>query len=523
MASYLLVAILVVAPSLWLLRQSLDRSLEKGEQAELKAHVEAVRDRIAAAAPGERDAAVRDMARLLGLRVTLIGADGVVLSDSALPGSRISSLDNHALRPEVAAALRGELGVARRVSVTVGSELIYAALPLPASAGQPRQVVRLASPASAVREAVSNTLRAMKFSAGLGVTAAIGFSFIAALSVSWPLRRMRDAAMAFAHGDWVRVMRVRTGDELEDLSLVLDELGQKLSEKLIEVGAQEALVTQAVESFPLPAMLLDPELRLIAHNGAFRRYAGLDAANEVVRLGKLLASSRLEAARAEAERTGLPVELALEPLDAGEEVEAGGTLVPLSRPNAPPLWLLLISGESVEEQGQAEALRNLTAADATIDRVWDQHLEMRPTLAELRQRLDEAVHALGRPEPVGVAPADVSALVERVANEVRVLYPARASLLIVETPAAACLVAESAGLAARALRMMLAGAMRALPPGRSLEVTAEVEQARVKILVEGAAPVDLRPVVAMARALGGDASRVKHREREAAWLALPRA
>src|SRR5438045_4987956 len=43
-------------------------------------------------------------------RVTLIGLDGVVLGDSEVPESQLSRLENHRDRPEVRAALAGEIG-----------------------------------------------------------------------------------------------------------------------------------------------------------------------------------------------------------------------------------------------------------------------------------------------------------------------------------------------------------------------------------------------------------------------------
>jgi hypothetical protein len=63
----------------------------------------------------------------------------------------------------------------------------------------------------------------------------------------------------------------------------------------------------------------------------------------------------------------------------------------------------------------------------------------------------------------------------------------------------------------------------ALPRGRSLEVGMTTEETCVKLTVEGAAPADMEPVQALARALGADAGRVPAREKEAAWLSLPRA
>jgi len=61
-----------------------------------------------------------------GLRVTIVAADGTVLGDSAQDAS---TMENHAGRPEIAAALRGVTGSDTRLSATQGIEQMYVAVP----------------------------------------------------------------------------------------------------------------------------------------------------------------------------------------------------------------------------------------------------------------------------------------------------------------------------------------------------------------------------------------------------------
>jgi len=62
------------------------------------------------------DAAARDV----DARVTVIAPDGRVLADSAVSGVDLARLENHGGRPEVKAALAGDVGRAERRSATVG-------------------------------------------------------------------------------------------------------------------------------------------------------------------------------------------------------------------------------------------------------------------------------------------------------------------------------------------------------------------------------------------------------------------
>jgi two-component system phosphate regulon sensor histidine kinase PhoR len=60
-------------------------------------------------------------------RITCIGTDGRVRADSRFPPE---SLENHGERPEVQEALAGTEGQARRSSASLGTELLYIALPV---------------------------------------------------------------------------------------------------------------------------------------------------------------------------------------------------------------------------------------------------------------------------------------------------------------------------------------------------------------------------------------------------------
>src|SRR6266496_2982491 len=66
-------------------------------------------------------------------RATVIDSKGVVLADSE---ANPAQMENHATpsRPEVLAALRGEMGMSSRWSHTVGIDFLYVAVPIPGGA-----------------------------------------------------------------------------------------------------------------------------------------------------------------------------------------------------------------------------------------------------------------------------------------------------------------------------------------------------------------------------------------------------
>src|SRR5439155_19942983 len=70
------------------------------------------------------DAACAQLAADLGVRLTVIAADGRVLGESTRSSE---SLENHGDRPEVRAALKNGQGRAVRQSGTIGVPLLYTA------------------------------------------------------------------------------------------------------------------------------------------------------------------------------------------------------------------------------------------------------------------------------------------------------------------------------------------------------------------------------------------------------------
>jgi len=75
------------------------------------------------------------------LRVTIVAKDGTVLADSQ---SDATTMENHANRPEIAAALAGKVGTDKRVSRTQGVEELYVAVP--ATVGGKPVAMRVSQP-----------------------------------------------------------------------------------------------------------------------------------------------------------------------------------------------------------------------------------------------------------------------------------------------------------------------------------------------------------------------------------------
>jgi len=73
---------------------------------------------------------IQKIAAGIDIRVTIIDPKGVVLADSSETPEQLSEMENHALRPEVAAALKKEPGMSVRYSMTLRTRMLYIAVPI---------------------------------------------------------------------------------------------------------------------------------------------------------------------------------------------------------------------------------------------------------------------------------------------------------------------------------------------------------------------------------------------------------
>jgi two-component system phosphate regulon sensor histidine kinase PhoR len=183
------------------------------------------------------DALVDDLATRSGSRVTIIAIDGQVLADSA---SDPAIAENHGQRPEVVAALAGEIGIARRQSSTLGEALLYVALP--PSEGR---IVRLALPEASVAERLGEVRLAVITGAGLAGLIGIVLLWLISRRIARPLKEMTEAAEAVAGGDLaVRVPKVDTR-ELDRMATALNHMAAELGHR-VEASERQTLLLDQV-------------------------------------------------------------------------------------------------------------------------------------------------------------------------------------------------------------------------------------------------------------------------------------
>ena len=215
--------------------------------------------------------------RATGMRVSLIAPAGRVLADSERPGSAVTTMDNHADRPEVRAALEGRVGSAVRRSVTLDAPLIYVALPL-TQGGRVIGVLRLAEPISAVT-ASYETLRSAALAGGaVALLVALGIGIFVAGRVTRPVVEMQDVARQMSEGHFDVRAPARSPDEIGTLGRSLNVMAGRLREKIGDLEREQAKATAVLDAMVEGVIATDGHDHIILINERARSIFGLGTA-----------------------------------------------------------------------------------------------------------------------------------------------------------------------------------------------------------------------------------------------------
>jgi two-component system, OmpR family, phosphate regulon sensor histidine kinase PhoR len=233
----------------------------------------------------------RQTTRQAGIRLTVTGLDGTVIADSQVDAA---TMDNHAARPEISAALSGRAATAVRDSNTLGQTLVYAAVPVMRDGGI--VAVLRASTAVAPARATLGPLWARSALGGL-LVAALAAVLLARTtrSITRPILKLAEAARALSAGELDRRVSIRAPGELGELASSFNAMAADLQGRIAAVLRQNALVETMFASMPDGILSIDRRGAIIDLNDAAGSFigtrraeaAGRDA-SEVIRSREIL-------------------------------------------------------------------------------------------------------------------------------------------------------------------------------------------------------------------------------------------
>jgi two-component system phosphate regulon sensor histidine kinase PhoR len=225
----------------------------------------------------DRDAPAlaRTVGKEIKARVSIIRKDGKVAGDSELTDTELHKLENHAHRPEFIQAIEHGQGVATRFSATLGTNMIYTALPFQTTTGQ-HAIIRLALPLSRVDEAMTSLSTILGASLILAVFCSLLLSYILSFITSRPLRSMAAAAALIGKGEFGSRIPISSGDEIGELAEVLNEMAEKTENQLERISAEKNRLDTILRGMGEGVIVTDDSGIVTLANPAFRALFSLD-------------------------------------------------------------------------------------------------------------------------------------------------------------------------------------------------------------------------------------------------------
>jgi len=203
-----------------------------------------------------------------GSRITLIDRAGRVVGDSEVGADRLPQIENHAARPEVAAALQGNVGSAIRSSETISLRLLYVAVP------DSRGALRVSVPLSRVDALVTRS-RQWVLAGGLVTLLLVGLlgrRFVR----FWqrPVTRLQDTIAAVGRGEVGRRVAFEGGGVLASIGQSVDEAAARVEQRIADLSREATDLSGMFDELEDGVAQVDREGLIVRANDAFEGWIG---------------------------------------------------------------------------------------------------------------------------------------------------------------------------------------------------------------------------------------------------------
>jgi len=296
-------------------------NLSRRVDAEVRSDAASQAHIVAAQASGSMNRPVRlrgiaeRAASTLGARVIVVDSTGALKADSS--GRAQAS---YASRPEIRIALSGRTAQGERQSETLGTKLLYTAVPV-TSGGRTVGAVRVTQSVSAVNERVRRSVLALIAIGAAALLLGLVLAWFLADSLSRPLRRLAKTAREVEEGDFEARAEVAGPQEAKEVAVAFNDMAERIGTVL---AAQREFVANASHQLrtPLTGLRLRLESAAAKADSLELERELAAAEQEVERLARLLNTLLMLAREGQTPRAGRLVSLGLAAKHAHERWEA---------------------------------------------------------------------------------------------------------------------------------------------------------------------------------------------------------
>lgn len=194
------------------------------------------------------------MAEIIGARVTITGADGVVLVDSEDRGGAAANIES---RPEIREALNTGAGSARRGDRIVGGEFIYSAAAIKDSSGQILGVARVGVPTSELQANVNRLVTTIGLSALIVAALSVGLGVVLFRRTSRSVQTVAEGARRLAEGDLEHRVVASSSDETRELADAFNGMANTIRSVVSDLSSERNKLTAVLDTMADGVVVLE--------------------------------------------------------------------------------------------------------------------------------------------------------------------------------------------------------------------------------------------------------------------------
>jgi two-component system phosphate regulon sensor histidine kinase PhoR len=213
---------------------------------------------------------VRQFAPSEDVRLTVINAKGTVLYDNT---SQPARMENHANRPEFILALRGETGVSRRHSETLGYDMMYVAVPVK----EDGRIIGAVRSAISMKD-ITDTVHSLWFSllTGLLITLVVGSLVVSRISfgIIRPIEEITRVARNITQREFESRVKIKAKDEIGQLAGAINFMASSLEKQMYEISENQQRLTGVLTNMTSGVIFVTENRRIMLVNPAVEKLLG---------------------------------------------------------------------------------------------------------------------------------------------------------------------------------------------------------------------------------------------------------
>lgn len=211
--------------------------------------------------------------KIRDMRITLINDDGVVVFDSRADAE---SLENHANRPEIISAMKSGTGSNIRFSNTLGKDMMYLAI----NSDNLGIVIRVSFMLEGISAYSAELWIPLIVLLVVAFMLCLGIALFVSRRITQPIIKLQGDMARIAQGQYEGLEKIKTGDEIEELSESLRNMANTLKKNFDAITENHSRLEAVFRAVPGGIVAVDNDLHVIMANPAARGMFSMAVAPE---------------------------------------------------------------------------------------------------------------------------------------------------------------------------------------------------------------------------------------------------